>query len=88
MDSKKETERIIASSKIALKQLDKLITQEIDKNEVDPEKVKIATQGKIEAVEGSFKILQLIQDQEAKLQEVDKEDKQKKEFFGVESKIK
>ena len=88
MDTKTEIKRIIKSSKAALLELDKLINQKIDLNESDPEKTKINAQGKIEAIEGSFKIIQLIQEQEAKLEEKEEDKKPKKDFFGVESKIK
>lgn len=68
--------------------MDKLITQNINLDELDPEKAKAAAQGKIEAIEGSFKILNLIQEEEAKLLETPKDGKEKDNFFGVESKIK
>ena len=49
MDFKKERQRIIDSAQVALKQLDKLIQQDIDLTALDPEKAKAAAQGKIEA---------------------------------------
>lgn len=55
--------------------------------ELDPEKAKIAAAGKIEAIEGSFKILALLQEQEELLREANN-DGDKKSFYGVESKIK
>ena len=87
MDYKKERKRIIASSQLALSQLDKLIRQNIDLDELDPEKAKAAAQGKIEAIQGSLEILKVIQ----QVEEMDKEveqTKEKKDFFGVESRIK
>lgn len=87
MDYKKERKRIIESSKAALKQLDKLILQNIDLEELDPEKAKAAAQGKIEAIQGSLQILKVIQEIEDMDKEVEKA-KEKKEFFGVESRIK
>ncbi len=83
MDYKKQRERIMRSSKIALDQLDKLITQNIDLLELDPEKAKAAAQGKIEAIEGSLKILQVVGEIEAMDREVDTT-KDEKTFFGVE----
>jgi len=87
MDYKKERKRIIASSKLALSQLDKLIRQNIDLDELDPEKAKAAAQGKIEAIQGSLQILKVIQEIEEMDREVE-ETKKKKDFFGVESRIK
>ena len=72
---------------MALNQLDKLIRQNIDLEELDPEKAKAAAQGKIEAIQGSLEILKVIQEIEEMDREVE-ESKQKKDFFGVESRIK
>ena len=85
MDLKKERERIVKSAEIALKQLDKLIVQNIDLSALDPEKAKAAAQGKIEAIEGSFKIIQRIQEELSTLTE--KKEKEKS-FFGVENRVK
>ena len=87
MDFKKERKRIISSAELALKQLDKLIRQDINLDELDPEKAKAAAQGKIEAIEGSFKILQRVQEELASLEEVS-DSKDKKSFFGVEGRVK
>lgn len=87
MDFKKEKEKIINSAQVALKQLDKLIVQNIDLSELDPEKAKAAAQGKIEAIEGSFKILQRIQDELSLLDEK-AVSKSTKTFTGLESRIK
>ena len=62
MDPKKRRKKIITSSQKALEQLDKVINQVIDLDELDPEKAKAAVQGKIEAIEGSLKILNVIQE--------------------------
>lgn len=85
MDLKKERNRIIASAQKALVELDKLILQNIDLDELDPEKAKAAAQGKIEAIEGSFKILQRIQEETGEEEEVKKDGKS---FFGVEGRLK
>ena len=87
MDHKKERKRIIASAQIALAQLDKLIIQNIDLAELDPEKAKAAAQGKIEAIEGSFKILGRIQEELEVMAGLSK-DKKIKSFIGVESRVK
>ena len=87
MDAKKRRKQIIDSSHKALEQLDKLIRQNIDLAELDPEKAKAAAQGKIEAIEGSLKILQVI----AEVEEMDREVTEinpKDTFFGVEGRIK
>ena len=87
MDAKKRRKQIIDSSHKALEQLDKLIRQNIDLAELDPEKAKAAAQGKIEAIEGSLKILQVV----AEIEEMDKEVTEinpKDIFFGVEGRIK
>lgn len=86
MDFEKERKRIIKSAQLALKQLDKLIIQNIDLDELDPEKAKAAAQGKIEAIEGSFKILQRVQEELASFDD-EKQDK-KDSFFGVETRVK
>ena len=85
MDFKKERERIVASAEIALKQLDKLIRQDIDLTALDPEKAKAAAQGKIEAIEGSFKILGRIHEEVSSLEE---KTETTKDFFGVEGRAK
>ena len=87
MDYKKERQRIIKSSKAALFQLDKLILQDINLEELDPEKAKAAAQGKIEAINGSLEILKVIQEIEAMDQEVSTE-KEAQSFFGVETRVK
>lgn len=69
MTAKERRVKIIDSSQKALDQLDKLITQNIDLDVLDPEKAKAAAQGKIEAIEGSLRILNVV----ATLEEMDKE---------------
>ena len=86
MDIKKERERIVKSATVALLQLDKLINQNIDLTELDPEKAKAAAQGKIEAIEGSFKILARIQEELTAMEETTGE--KSKDFFGVETRVK
>ena len=86
MEYKEERKRIIASAQIALAQLNKLIIQNIDLEELDPEKAKAAAQGKIEAIEGSFKILQRIQEELNLMDDSPRDNKNS--FIGVESRIK
>lgn len=73
MDPKKRRKKIILSSQKALDELDKLIVQVIDLEELDPERAKAAAQGKIEAIEGSLKILQVVSEIEAMDAEVDED---------------
>lgn len=87
MDFKQQREGIISSAEFALKQLDKLIRQNIDLAELEPEKAKAAAQGKIEAIEGSFRILKLIQEELALLEDKSNEKEDKKSFFGVEGRV-
>ena len=54
--------KILNASWKALEELEKLIAQDIDLTELDPEKAKAAAQGKVEAIEGSMKILKKIQE--------------------------
>ena len=67
--------------------MDKLIRQNIDLASLDPEKAKAAAQGKIEAIQGSLEILKVIQEIEVMDKEQDTT-KEKKEFFGVETRVK
>ena len=61
MKLKQRKERFIKSIGVALDELDKLINQEIDLTELDPEKAKAAAQGKIEAIEGTKKLLETLE---------------------------
>lgn len=87
MDYKKEREKIISSAKKSLVELRKVAEQVIDLSELDPEKAKQAAASKRLAVEDSFAILQIIQEQEDILVDRTKGET-KNDFFGVESKIK
>ncbi len=87
MEAKKRREQIIKSSHKALDQLDKLIIQNIDLGELDPEKAKAAAQGKIEAIQGSLKILQVIAELEAMDADTSAIKDKENKFFGVEKKI-
>lgn len=62
-DSIKEREKLVASCMNAIKELDKVINQEIQLDELDPEKAKQAAQGKIEAIQGYDRILGIISQQ-------------------------
>lgn len=81
MDPKQRRKKIIQSAQKALDELDKLITQTIDLEELDPEKAKAAALGKIESIEGSLKILNVI----AEIEAMDAEVTDEKVFGGVES---
>lgn len=64
MDSIKRRTGLIKSLERALVQLDKLIVQEINLEELDPEKAKAAAQGKIEAAKGFVEMLGMISEQQ------------------------
>ena len=90
-DSIDEREKLVASCRTALKELDKVINQEIDLLELDVEKAKIATQGKIEAITGYDKILGIISQQLITIENErdSKEGSRKaKAFSGVEGRAK
>lgn len=63
----KELETLIASAKVALKQLDKIIVQNVDLTAIDPEKAKSVVDGKIAAVEQSYILIEKIEELEAQL---------------------
>lgn len=88
MDFKKKRKQIIESAEKALAQLDKLIVQNIDLAELDPERAAAAAKGKIDAIEGSFRIVSRIQEELALMDEVQKDKKETKSFRGVEGRIK
>lgn len=89
-ETKKRVEKVIKSSEKALRELDKLINQNIDLTELDPEKAKAAAQGKIEAIEGSFRIIARIEEEENKLNNVKestKSETESRQVVGVESRF-
>ena len=81
MDRRK---RIIDASEKALVQLEKVIKQNIDLSELDPEEAKTAAQAKWVAIEDSLKIIEKIEELTSKKENV----KTNKTFLGVEERIK
>jgi len=77
------TQKVIDASEKALIELEKVIRQEINLQELDPEKAKIAAQAKWVAIDDSLKIIEKIE----QLSENKKENKSVK-FLGVEDRIK
>jgi|TARA_R100000353_G_C6480118_1_gene188887 hypothetical protein len=77
------TQRVIDASEKALVELEKVIRQEINLKELDPEKAKIAAQAKWVAIDDSLKIIEKIE----QLSDSKKENKSVK-FLGVEDRIK
>ena len=77
------TQRVIDASEKALIELEKVIRQEINLKELDPEKAKIAAQAKWVAIDDSLKIIEKIE----QLSDSKKENKSVK-FLGVEDRIK
>ena len=78
------TQKVIDASEKALVELEKVIRQEINLKELDPEKAKIAAQAKWVAIEDSFKIIEKIEE----LSEVKQDKKESVKFLGVEDRIK
>ena len=81
MDRRK---RIIEAAEKALVELEKVIKQNIDLSELDPEKAKTAAQAKWVAIEDSLKIIEKIEELTSKKENV----KTNKTFLGVEERIK
>ena len=77
------TQKVIDASEKALIELEKVIRQEINLKELDPEKAKIAAQAKWVAIDDSLKIIEKIE----QLSDNKKENKSVK-FLGVEDRIK
>ena len=63
MNFNEERLKVISDAKIALKQLSKLLLQNIDLSALDPEKAKQAADGKVAAFEASMKLLNSIEHQ-------------------------
>ena len=66
-------------------ELEKVIKQEIDLAELDPEKAKIAAQAKWAAIEDSFKIIDKIEQVHNTKKEAEEESIK---FLGVENRVK
>jgi len=81
MDRRK---RIIDAAEKALVELEKVIKQNIDLSELDPEKAKTAAQAKWVAIEDSLKIIEKIEELTSKKENVNNN----KTFLGVEERIK
>ena len=81
MDRRK---RIIQAAEKALVELEKVIKQNIDLGELDPEKAKTAAQAKWVAIEDSLKIIEKIEE----LAEKKSENKKSEAFMGVENRVK
>ena len=81
MDRRK---RVIEAAEKALVELEKVIKQNIDLGELDPEKAKTASQAKWVAIEDSLKIIEKIEE----LTEKKSESKKSEAFMGVENRVK
>ena len=82
MDDRRE--KVILASEKALIELEKVIRQNIDLQELDPEKAKTAAQAKWVAIEDSLKIIDKIEEISGKK----KDSTESKAFLGVENRIK
>jgi len=76
-------QKVIDASEKALIELEKVIRQEINLKELDPEKAKIAAQAKWVAIDDSLKIIEKIE----QLSE-NKKGNNSTKFLGVEDRIK
>jgi len=81
MDRRK---RVIEAAEKALVELEKVIKQNIDLQELDPEKAKTAAQAKWVAIEDSLKIIEKIEE----LAEKKSDNKKSEAFMGVENRVK
>lgn len=81
MEQKRD--KVILAAEKALLELEKVIRQNIDLNELDPEKAKTAAQAKWVAIEDSLKIIEKIEELSDK-----KSNTESKTFLGVENRIK
>jgi len=81
MDRRK---RVIEAAEKALIELEKVIKQNIDLQELDPEKAKTAAQAKWVAIEDSLKIIEKIEE----LTQKKSENKKSEAFMGVENRVK
>ena len=81
MDRRK---RVIEAAEKALVELEKVIKQNIDLQELDPEKAKTAAQAKWVAIEDYLKIIEKIEE----LAEKKIENKKSEAFMGVENRVK
>ena len=81
MDRRK---RVIEAAEKALVELEKVIKQNIDLQERDPEKAKTAAQAKWVAIEDSLKIIEKIEE----LTEKKSESKKSEAFMCVENRVK
>ena len=81
MDRRK---RVIEAAEKALIELEKVIKQNIDLGELDPEKAKTAAQAKWVAIEDSLKIIEKIEE----LAEKKSDNKKSEAFMGVENRVK
>ena len=81
MDRRK---RVIEAAEKALVELEKVIKQNIDLGELDPEKAKTAAQAKWVAIEDSLEIIEKIEE----LTEKKLESKKSEAFMGVENRVK
>lgn len=77
-------QRIVQAAEKALIELDKVIRQNIDLVELDPEKAKTAAQAKWVAIEDSLRIIEKIEE----LSDKKETNKEVKTFLGVENRIK
>ena len=77
-------QRVVKAAEVAVVELEKVIRQNIDLVELDPEKAKTAAQAKWVAIEDSLRIIEKIEE----LSDKKETNKEVKTFLGVENRIK
>ena len=70
---RKSLEKLKAACEVALEEITKVLSEELNSKEVDPEKVKISVQGKSEASAAAMKLIQQIEEIENLLEDDTKE---------------
>ena len=88
MDLKKKQKERLSALENAYSQLINVLNKKLDLNEVDPEKMKVSLSAYRQAADDSDAIYQQMVELKDMLEEKPKELKEKKSFFGVESRVK
>lgn len=70
-------EAAIKGSYIAIEKIEKVLTQDIDLEDLDPEKAKAAVQGKLEAQSAIFAMVNKIQEEQSAIDAMDNKTSEK-----------
>ena len=88
MDIKKKRQLILNAAENSIDELIKVLNRKMDPQEIDPEKVKISASAYRLAMDDAIIMLERVEDIQTLLNEVPKEEKENKSFFGVETRVK